>query len=149
MFLEIVEFGTFADFWRFCALRWADKQMKSEHYVLKSVKALRNACVHNSLLVNGFSHGAPRASYRPPRLVSDSLNRHGVKNTKARREKLGNLRISQIAATLCSVDTYCSLESTVGATRRGSQWCASTQSIAASCRAQAETSSPSSSSCGS
>jgi abortive infection bacteriophage resistance protein len=113
VFLEVIDFGTFADLWRFCALRWADKQMKSEHYVLKSVKALRNACAHNSLLVNGFSHGAPRASYQPPRLVSDSLNRHGVKNTKARREKLGNLRMSQIAATLCSVDAYCSLESTV------------------------------------
>lgn len=113
VFLEIVEFGTFADLWRFCALRWSDRQMKSEHYVLKSVKALRNACAHNSLLVNGFSHGAPRTSYQPPRLVSDSLNRHGVKNTKGRREKLGNLRISQIAATLCSVDAYCALESTV------------------------------------
>ncbi|WP_281702599.1 Abi family protein [Cryptobacterium curtum] len=113
VFLEVVDFGTFADLWRFCALRWADKQMKSEHYVLKSVKALRNACAHNSLLVNGFSHGAPRAFYQPPRLVSDSLNRHGVKNTKARREKLGNLRMSQIAATLCSVNAYCSLESTV------------------------------------
>ena len=132
VFLEVVDFGTFADLWRFCALRWGDKQMKSEHYMLKSVKALRNACAHNNLLVNGFSHSAPRAFFQPPRLVSDSLNRHGMKNTKARREKLGNLRVSQIASTLCLVDAYCSLESTV---RRHSSHFAEVRGYAEQCGA--------------
>lgn len=47
------DFCTFVDFWLFCAERWGD-DMWQEHYVLKSVGVLRNACTHNSLLVHGL-----------------------------------------------------------------------------------------------
>lgn len=96
VFLEVIDFGTFADLWRHCASRWDSSEMRSQHYVLKSVRALRNACAHNSLIVNGFSRHSERTSFNPPRLISASLNERGMKNTKAKRSKLANLRVSQI-----------------------------------------------------
>lgn len=112
VFLEVIDFGAFADLWRYCASRWDSNEMRAQHYVLKSVRALRNACAHNSLIVNGFSHRSERTSFNPPRLISVSLNERGMKNTKTRRSKLANLRVSQIAATLYSVREFCMREST-------------------------------------
>lgn len=112
VFLEVTDFGTFADLWRRCAARWNNSEMKAQHYVLKSVRALRNACAHNSLIVNGFSSRSERTSFNPPRLISASLNERGMKNTKARRSKLANLRISQIAATLYADSEFCTRDST-------------------------------------
>ena len=112
VFLEVIDFGTFADLWRYCASRWNNGEMKAQHYVLKSVRALRNACAHNSLIVNGFSRSSERTSFSPPRLISAALNEHGMKNTKARRSKLANLRVSQIAATLYADGEFCTRDST-------------------------------------
>ncbi|NPD30387.1 hypothetical protein HLV37_00590 [Eggerthellaceae bacterium zg-1084] len=112
VFLEVIDFGTFADLWRHCALRWDSSEMRAQHYVLKSVRALRNACAHNSLIVNGFSRRSERTSFNPPRIISASLNERGMKNTKARRSKLANLRVSQIAATLYADGEFCMRDST-------------------------------------
>lgn len=57
VFLEVVEFGRFIDFYRFCSMRWEDGGMLDEHYILKSTKGLRNACAHNSCVINGFVAG--------------------------------------------------------------------------------------------
>ena len=110
--LEVVEFGVLVDLWRFCADRWLDSRMRDEHFVLKSVKAVRNAVAHNSLVVNGFGTGAARTGFQPSRLISVSLNACGVKNTKSRRAKLSNLRMAQLAATLWSLDEFCARPST-------------------------------------
>ena len=110
--LEVVDFGAFVDFWLFCAERWADDDMRQEHYVLKSVKALRNACAHNSLLVHGLDARDTPADYPTNRLLLDSLNAHGMGNTRTRRAKLGNLRVAQIAAALWALDRFCEREST-------------------------------------
>ena len=110
--LEVVDFGTFVDFWLFCAERWGDEEMRQQHYILKSVKALRNACAHNSLLVHGLDAQDAPADFPTNRLLSDSLNAHGMRNTKTRRAKLKNLRIAQIAAALWSLDEFCERSST-------------------------------------
>lgn len=112
VFLEVVEFGVLVDMWRYCAGRWGDQTMRDEHYVLKSVKALRNACAHNSLIVNGFTRSAAGAGYQVSRRIAISLAENGVPKTKSRRAKLKNLRVAQIAATLYSVGEFCRLDST-------------------------------------
>lgn len=112
VFLEVTEFGVLVDLWRFCAGRWGEQEMRDEHYVLKSVKALRNACAHNSLIVNGFSSGSEKTGYQASRAVTTSLAEHGMAKTKSRRAKLRNLRVAQIAATLYSVREFCMREST-------------------------------------
>ena len=116
--VEVLELGAFLTLYKYCAERWDDPEMEQEHYVLKSVKALRNACAHGSCLVNGFCAGGPKADYHTNALISTSLNVHGVRNTKTRRAKLRNLRIAQMAAALWSVDAICGRESTRAPERR-------------------------------
>lgn len=110
--VEVLEFGAFLTLYKYCAGRWGDAEMEQEHYVLKSVKALRNACAHGSCLVNGFCAGGPQAEYHTNALIAASLNDHGMRNTKTRRAKLRNLRIAQIAATLYALDSICDRRST-------------------------------------
>lgn len=118
VFLEAVEFRAFNDFYLFCAQRWGNDQMLQQHYVLKSVRALRNACAHNSCILNGIGGASRKSDARTNELVTDSLNAHGMKRSKSRRAKLSNLRVSQLAATLYADSLYCSREQTL---RRHSQ----------------------------
>lgn len=114
VFLEVMEFGVLVDLWRYCPGRWGEQPMRDEHYVLKSVKALRNACAHNSLVVNGFTSAAANADYQVSRSIAISLSENGMPKTKSRRAKLKNLRVAQIAATLYSVSKFCELDTTRG-----------------------------------
>lgn len=111
--LEVIDFGCFADFWLFCANRWNEKKMLKEHYVLKSIKCLRNATAHNSCIINGFSKNGEQAgsSVRDP--IASSMKSLGLKNTKSRRAKLSNLRIAQISAALYGSSRYCTRASTM------------------------------------
>lgn len=110
--LEVTDFGQFADFWLFCSERWGDASMTQVHYVLKSVKALRNACSHNSCIINGFCSSAARASFPTTGPIIDSMNAHGLNRSKTRRSKMSNLRIAQIAATLYASSVFCIRPST-------------------------------------
>lgn len=110
--LEVVDFGGFIDFWLFCANRWDDAGMRQIHYILKSVKALRNACAHNSLVIQGLDAYTLPANYPTNRLISDSLNSHGMRNSRIRRAKMRNVRVSQFAAALWSSERFCRLATT-------------------------------------
>lgn len=110
--LEVLDFGMFLTFYKFCAERWGDTQMEQEHYVLKSVKALRNATAHNHCVINGFAPNAPVPDYHTNTLITDALNAAGVRRTKSRRSKLANLRVTQIAATLYALDAICTGKTT-------------------------------------
>lgn len=107
VFLEVLEFGQFTNFWLFCSKRWGNPRMTQEHYVLKSVKALRNAVSHGSCIVNGVGSSGGLAGYRPNELITESLNAAGLTNTKTRRLRLRNLRMAQIAAALYVSNDLC------------------------------------------
>ncbi len=111
--LEALEFGPFTNFYLFCADRWNDETMRQEHYVLKSVKALRNACAHDSCIANGLTTAGERTGYAPNLLITNSLNDHGIHNSRSRRTKLRNLRVAQIAALLWSLSAFCTRDSTL------------------------------------
>ena len=112
VFLEVVEFGHFCDLWLFCARRWGDRDMRRLHYVLKSVKAIRNAVCHNSCIINGFSVTSERADFPTSNPIAASMNEHGLKSSKSRRSKMRNLRVAQIAAVLFASSEFCRREST-------------------------------------
>ena len=112
VFLEVIEFWRFCDLWLFCAGRWGDRGMLDEHYVLKSVRALRNASCHNSCIVNGLSASADKAGFPTSGPILTSMNALGLKNTKSRRAKMRNLRVAHIAATLYGSYDFCTREST-------------------------------------
>lgn len=105
--LEVIEFRAFCDFYLFCAQRWGDELMRQRHYVLKSVRALRNACAHNSCILNGVGGASAGADVKANELVTASLNAHGMGRTKSRRAKLSNLRVVQMAATLYADSLFC------------------------------------------
>jgi abortive infection bacteriophage resistance protein len=111
--LEVLEFGPFVNLYLFCAERWSDEDMRQQHYVLKSVKALRNACAHNAVTVNGLSASARQTGKPSNLLVLESLTEHGVRNTKSRRAKLGNLRMAQMTSTLYALSAFCARENTL------------------------------------
>ncbi len=111
VFLEAIEFGRFCDLYLFCANRWRDSEMQNYHYVLKSVKSLRNAVCHNNCIINGFSRNSEKTGYRTPAPISSSMNELGFKKTKSRRAKLKNLRVAQIAAALYVSHDICPTES--------------------------------------
>lgn len=92
--IELLSFGGFASFYLYCAKRWGERGMKSEHYLLRQAQAVRNACAHSTDIVNGFTSGESSA-IRTPKEVAVALGEIGV-NKRARRSKMANPRIQQI-----------------------------------------------------
>lgn len=97
-FMEVITFGTFAYFYKFCAERFGDRNMVDDFYLLQSVKGLRNACAHNNCIINDMTSGKPRHKARYA--VTEALG--GVKGVGSgqRRSKMSNERFQQIVTTL-------------------------------------------------
>ena len=108
---EVCEFGLFVDFYRFCAERWDDREMLDQHYILKSVKAVRNAVAHNCCTINGLTSSGSAKEFPISEPITRALNAAGMKNSKTRRKNLSNLRVAQMAAVLYSTSTFCTRES--------------------------------------
>lgn len=96
-FIEVISFGTFNYFYKFCGKRFGDKDMINEFYLLQSVKSLRNACAHNNCIINDLKAGEPqrKASF----LVSQALGSVPGIGSSQRKAKLSNERIQQIVTT--------------------------------------------------
>lgn len=98
VFLELIAFGTYAYFYKFCAERFNDKEMLDEFYLLQGVKSLRNACAHNNCVINDMSSGIPMHS--PRNALSKAIgNVNGIGRAQ-RKSKLSNDRFQQIATAL-------------------------------------------------
>ena len=97
--LEVVSFGTFVDICRFRATRWQEKTLLDEHYLLKKVKSLRNACAHSSAILNGIAASSCADGPRPSDLLLGELSRCGV-SRKVRRQRMRNPRMLELATTL-------------------------------------------------
>ena len=91
---ELVSFGSLIDFYRFCALRWGDKEMRREHCLLKQAKAVRNACARSTAIVNGFAPGIP-SNVRTPNEIALALAGIGL-NKRARHSMMSNARVQRI-----------------------------------------------------
>lgn len=97
-FLEVITFGTFLRLYRFCGERFDSKQMHDGFYLLQGVKSLRNACAHNNCILNNLVSGAAHHNVQPA--VSQALTQVDGLGKSARRSRMGNDRIQQIATTL-------------------------------------------------
>lgn len=96
-FLELVSFGSFIDLYLFCAERWGDEQMRDEHYLLRQVKAARNAAAHSSNMVNGF--GRKGGAIATNATVNAALAEAGI-SRRVRGAKMSNPRLQQVATLL-------------------------------------------------
>lgn len=97
--LEVIPFGTFLAFYRFCSERWDDRLMLDEYYLMKKVKSVRNASCHGSCIINGFRPGV-QSQFGTARLVTEALSEGGVCKSKNRSAKLANPAMQQLVTTL-------------------------------------------------
>ena len=97
-FIEVITFGTFAYFYKFCAERFDDQGMADDFYLLQSVKGLRNACAHNNCIINDMTAGKPRHGARYA--VMEALGGVAGIGAGQRRSKMSNERFQQIVTTL-------------------------------------------------
>lgn len=96
-FIELIPFGRFIHFYKYCAGILGSKEMTDEFYLLQSVKTLRNACAHNNCILNDIRGGG--AVHRPDRRVLRALSSIGI-GRAARDTKMSNERIQHLATTL-------------------------------------------------
>ena len=54
--IEIISFGDYLKFYKFCADRWNDKDLLNDFYLMKDVKALRNAAAHNNCILKDITN---------------------------------------------------------------------------------------------
>lgn len=97
-FVEVVTFGTFLYFYKFCAQRFGDKVLEDDFYLLQSVKGLRNACAHNNCIINNLVTGKPR--HRVRHKVSRAVGAVSGVSAGMRQSRLNNDRIQQIVTSL-------------------------------------------------
>lgn len=126
-FLELSSFGAFADFYRFCSLRWKSKQMRYEHYILRQCVALRNAAAHNLPIINGFN--VRRGNVHVAQVVAQAVAQIGI-SKRVRTSKLKNPRLQQIVSASYLYARYLSercVDSEVGA--RLDEWMRAAEEI--------------------
>ena len=81
--------------------------------MLRSVQKLRNACAHNSCVLNGVARTTGEdAESDVNELITKSLNAHGMTRSKTRRARLNNLRTEQMASALYASNKLCTREET-------------------------------------
>lgn len=97
-FVEVISFGTFNYFYKFCGEQFQNKEMRDQFYLLQSVKSLRNACAHNNCIINDLRPGTSK--YAPRFAVSSALGKIPGIGSGQRRTKMSNDRIQQIVTTL-------------------------------------------------
>lgn len=117
VYLELASFGAFANFYLFCADRWNDSVMRSEHYLLRCANSLRNAAAHPSAIINGLGPGAPSTSIRLPSEVASALESLGI-NKRSRRSKMRNPRVLQMTVLAYAYKRFVPLEKRVGVSDR-------------------------------
>lgn len=97
-FQEVISFGSFNYFTKFCSERFEDKTLANDFYLLQDVRSLRNACAHNNCIINDM--GAKPGGKRPNDTISQAVSSVASIGSGQRRSKLSNERLRQIVATL-------------------------------------------------
>ena len=98
VFMEVISFGTFCHFYKFCACRFDDQDMKQRYYQLMDVKSFRNACAHNNCILNDLGTNHPRRT--TSRVITQALGRVEGIGASQRRAKMRNPRLRQIVTVL-------------------------------------------------
>lgn len=98
-FVEIIPFGSFISFLKYCGEFFSEKQFVDDFYLLKDVKRLRNAAAHNNciiynLLPNTAKHNT---NYRVNRFLSEP--RFNISKT-SRTRKMSNSAVNDIVTLI-------------------------------------------------
>ena len=86
VFIEMVSFGRLLDFYKFCILRYKDKDMFEKYYMLRACKELRNNVAHNKCILNDLHNSNQKynANYQINRELSNINNISKVTRKKCR-----------------------------------------------------------------
>lgn len=98
VFVEVLSFGKLIELYRFCAERFANKEMQQRFYLLLMCKTLRNAAAHNSCILNDLSGRATRL--RTNQYVVQALAKIPTLTKGVRVNKMKNERIQQLVTLL-------------------------------------------------
>ena len=96
-FVEIISFGRFVSFYKFCADRLMDQDMQDNHYLMKQIRDLRNAAAHNNCLLNDLR--SKICNPTPNNSLMKALGEIGISKA-TRKSKMHNARIQQIVTLL-------------------------------------------------
>ncbi|SEV83120.1 Abi family protein [[Clostridium] fimetarium] len=96
VFLELIPFGEFIHFYKFCADVYNSKDMKDDFYLLMAIKSIRNASAHSNCIINELGKTDPRyckgeVNNRIIKILGDNGITKSIRDTK-----LCNERIKQI-----------------------------------------------------
>lgn len=111
VFVEIISFGSFISFYRFCARRWQNASkdfphpllrqeinpMMDESYLFLSIKTIRNAAAHNNCILNDLKEKS--ATVKINRTIHRELKKLNISDKRI-DHKMSNQRISQIVSCL-------------------------------------------------
>lgn len=84
VFIEMLSFGSFIRFYKYCADTFKDKPMQDEFYLFLTVKKIRNASAHNNCLINDLS--IKTHNYNVNYKLKKSLSGIGIKYDQRKRK---------------------------------------------------------------
>ena len=93
VFVEILTLGSFIHFYRFCANRFNDSDMKDNIYLFLTIKKIRNASAHNNCILNDLTIKTHK--YKVNYGVNRALSNIGIKYSQ-RKRKMACERTAQI-----------------------------------------------------
>lgn len=98
-FVEIIPFGSFIGFYKFCAERFINDEMENDVRLFYKIKPIRNASAHNNCIINDLS---TKEKYNKAiSVVNNALSQIGI-SKEIRHSKMSNIRIQQIITLLYS-----------------------------------------------
>lgn len=97
-FLEIISFGRLISFYGFCSTRYNDKHMRSQYFMLKECKGVRNAAAHSSCILNDLHLGTANRKSHP--LIMLSLSNVPDLPKASRIKRMSCARIQQLVTLL-------------------------------------------------
>lgn len=93
-FVEIIPFGRLVSFYKFCAERFSENNMKNDYFRLLTCKEIRNASAHSNCILNDLR--ARTAKHSTNADVTKELMTIPDMNKMFRKNRMSNARIQQI-----------------------------------------------------
>ena len=96
-FLEVITFGRFTSFYKFCGKKLDNEEMIDDFHLMHFVKDLRNAAAHSNCILNVLN---PNSSDRRTNFkIMEGLSKMGISET-TREKRMSNIRIQQAVTLL-------------------------------------------------
>lgn len=93
-FVEIIPFGQFIEFLKFCADFLGDEELKRDVFLLIDVKRLRNASAHNNCIISDL-HSSQKSNHKADYRVMAAIDKNVCSPTSKKR-RMSNHAVKDI-----------------------------------------------------